>query len=133
MCIVHLIALGGGVLAASMPGWAVGLAIALAVLIFLVWCGKTVVGAQYIPNDRVGIVEKLWSATGSVPEGRIIALNGEAGYQSELLRGGLHFWLWPWQYRVHRMPLVTVPQGKIGYIYARDGAALSPSQTLGQC
>jgi uncharacterized membrane protein YqiK len=31
------------------------------------------------------------------------------------------------------MPLVTVPQGKIGYVYARDGAALSPSQTLGQC
>jgi uncharacterized membrane protein YqiK len=28
-------------------------------------------------------------------------------------------------------PLVTVPQGKIGYVYARDGQPLSPSQTLG--
>ncbi len=31
-----------------------------------------------------------------------------------------------------RSPLVSVPQGKIGYVYARDGEALLPSQTLGQ-
>ena len=28
------------------------------------------------------------------------------------------------------MPLVTVPQGKIAYVYARDGEPLSPGQTL---
>ena len=28
-------------------------------------------------------------------------------------------------------PLVTIPQGKIGYVYARDGKPLPPSQTLG--
>ena len=33
---------------------------------------------RYIPNNKVGVVEKLWSAQGSVPEGCIIALNGEA-------------------------------------------------------
>src|SRR5262249_54071421 len=76
--------------------------------------------------------EKLWSAGGSVPEGHIVALNGEAGYQAELLRGGLHFGLWRWQYRVHKTPLVTIPQGKIGYVYARDGEPLPPSQTLGR-
>ena len=42
---------------------------------------------RYIPNDRVGIVEKLWSPSGSIKHG-IIALNGEAGFQPELLRGG---------------------------------------------
>ena len=46
---------------------------------------------RVIPNDRAAVVEKLWSANGSVAEGRIIALNGEAGYQAELLRGGVHF------------------------------------------
>ena len=46
---------------------------------------------RYIPNDYVGVVEKLWSPSGSVPEGQIIALDGEAGYQAELLRGGVHF------------------------------------------
>lgn len=87
-------------------------------------------GLRYIPNNRVGIVEKLWSGSGSVPEGRIIALNGEAGYQADLLRGGLHFSYWRYQYRIHQVRLVTVPQGKIGYVYARDGRPLGPSQTL---
>jgi len=87
---------------------------------------------RYIPNQRVGVVEKLWSGLGSVPEGRIIALGGEAGYQADLLRGGVHFGLWRWQYRVHKVPLVTIPQGKIGYVYARDGEPLPPSQTIGR-
>src|SRR5262249_51338048 len=42
------------------------------------------------------------------------------------------FGLWRWQYRVHQVTLVTVPQGKIGYVYARDGEPLLPSQTIGQ-
>src|SRR5262245_48599804 len=82
-------------------------------------------GLRYIPNDRVGVVEKLWAKKGSVPEGRIIALTGEAGYQADVLRGGFHLGLWRWQFRIHKMPLVTVPQGQIGYIYARDGEPLT--------
>ena len=83
---------------------------------------------RYIPNSRVGIVEKLVSAKGSVKSG-LIALEGEAGFQPYVLRGGWHF-LTPFQYRVHRMPLVTIPQGKIGYVFARDGQPLPPTQTL---
>src|SRR5262245_9781083 len=83
---------------------------------------------RYIPNDRVGVVEKLWSPRGSVTHG-IIALEGEAGYQPALLRGGWHV-LMPFQYRLHKMPLVTIPQGKIGYVFARDGDPLPPTQTL---
>ena len=90
------------------------------------------IGLRYIPNNRVGVVEKLWSAKGSVPAGGIIAAHGEAGFQVDLLRGGVHFGLWRWQYRIHKISLVTVPQGKIGYVYARDGQPLSASQTLGQ-
>jgi uncharacterized membrane protein YqiK len=82
----------------------------------------------YIPNNRVGILEKLISAKGSVRSG-LIALEGEAGFQPELLRGGWHF-LKPFQYRVHRMPLVTIPQGEIGYLFARDGQSLPPTQSL---
>lgn len=85
---------------------------------------------RFIPNDCVGVVEKLWSAAGSVEEGRIIALGDEAGVQAELLRGGLHFGYWRWQYRIHPAPLVTIAQGTIGYVYARDGQPLPPSQTL---
>ena len=104
------------------------LAVALVVLIFC----SAVLGIRYIPNNRVGIIEKLWSSKGSVVEGRMLALRGEAGYQADLLRGGIHMFLWPWQYRIHKVSLVTVPQGKIGYVYARDGEPLPPSQTLGR-
>jgi uncharacterized membrane protein YqiK len=83
---------------------------------------------RYIPNRSVGIVEKLVSARGSLESG-FIALEGEAGYQPRVLRGGWHL-LTPFQYRIHRMPLVTIPQGKIGYVFARDGAPLPPTQTL---
>jgi uncharacterized membrane protein YqiK len=56
-------------------------------------------------------------------------LNGEAGFQPRLLRGGWHV-LMPFQYRIHKMPLVTIPQGKIGYVFARDGEPLPPTQAL---
>ncbi|MBL8878900.1 MAG: hypothetical protein JNG88_07250 [Phycisphaerales bacterium] len=84
---------------------------------------------RYIPNNRAGIVEKRFSARGSVQHG-FIAMNGEAGFQPHVLRGGLHL-LIPFQYKVHIVPLVTIPQGKIGYIFARDGRPLAPTQTLG--
>ena len=100
-------------------------------LVVLVIAACELSGLRYIANNKVGVVEKLWSMKGSVPEGGIIALHGEAGFQAEVLRGGMHFGLWRWQFRIHRMPLVAIPQGKIGYVYARDGEALLPSQTLG--
>jgi hypothetical protein len=38
-------------------------------------------GIRFIPNNRIGVVEKRWSfGKGSVKSG-LIALNGEAGYQ----------------------------------------------------
>jgi uncharacterized membrane protein YqiK len=85
---------------------------------------------RWIPNDRIGVVEKWWSLAGSVTEGRIIAPAAEAGYQADILRGGLHFGWWRWQYAIHTAPLVSIPEGKIGYVFARDGEPLPPSQTL---
>jgi uncharacterized membrane protein YqiK len=83
---------------------------------------------RYIGNNRVAVVEKLWSASGSIPGG-LIALKGEAGYQPEVLRGGVHFFM-PFQFRLHVQSLVTIPQGRIGYVFARDGAPLGADQSL---
>jgi len=100
----------------------------LAALLVL-WLIAWVTGAvRYIPNDRIGVVEKLWSGSGSVKLG-LLALNGEAGFQPELRRGGFHFFA-PLQYRVHICPMVSVTQGKIGYVFARDGIDLPAGQTL---
>ena len=112
-----------GILFSVGIGAAIVLAVAIGVYLFL--------GVRYIPHRRVGIIEKLWSASGSLTEGRIIALNGEAGYQAKVLRGGLYFGYPFWKFTIHKVPLVTVAEGRIGYVYARDGQPLQPVQTLG--
>jgi len=83
---------------------------------------------RYIPNHKVGVKERLFSGRGSLTSG-VIALDGEAGFQPDVLRGGWHI-LPPFQYRVHLVPLVTIPQGRLGYVYARDGRPLPSTQTL---
>lgn len=85
-------------------------------------------GLRVIRNDRVGVVEKRFAAAGSIERG-LIARAGEAGFQPEVLRGGVH-WRMPFVYRVRTAPLVTVPQGRIGYVFARDGVPLAPEQAL---
>ena len=77
-------------------GWTTGsatlaaLGITLGALLVL-WLLATLTGAvRYIPNDRIGVVEKLWSGSGSVKLG-LLALGGEAGFQPDLRRGGFHF------------------------------------------
>jgi uncharacterized membrane protein YqiK len=83
---------------------------------------------RYISNNQVGIVEKMWAAKGSITSG-FIALHGEAGFEPEILRGGVHVFF-PFTYRIHKSDLVTVGQGKIAYVFARDGASLGASQAL---
>ena len=107
-------------------GVTVGVIVALAIAVYLF------LGVRYIPHRRVGIIEKLWSASGSLTDGRIIALNGEAGYQAKVLRGGLFVGYPFWKYTIHKVPLVTVAEGRIGYVYARDGQPLPPAETLGR-
>lgn len=105
--------------------WGPRVALALGVLLALLFLSGAIV---YIPNNRVGILEKFFSRKGSVKEG-LMAMAGESGFQPYVLRGGWHL-LFPFQYRIHRMPIVTIPQGKIGYVFARDGQALPQGQTL---
>jgi len=102
-----------------------GLILATVLIFFWLTC-------RYIPNNRVGVLEKLWSGHGGLKEGAIIALHGEAGYQADILRGGIHFGIWRWQYAVHKIPLIRVKQSKIGYVFALGGEQLEPSQTLGE-
>lgn len=107
-------------------------ALAVAAVVAALAVGAWLLGVRYIPHNKVGVVEKLWASKGSLTDGRIIAVNGEAGYQTEILRGGVHAFYYPWQFKIHREPLVSIPEGKIGYIYSRDGEPLAPVQTLGR-
>ena len=89
-----------------------------------------ILGLRVINSNEVAVVEKWWSFKGSLKDS-IIALHGEAGYAPDLLRGGIHFKS-VLMYRIHKYPLITVPQGQIAYLFARDGMPLAPTQTLGR-
>lgn len=106
------------------PIMVLGAIIALYLIIF------QVLGLRIISSNEVAVVEKWWSPKGSLKDS-IIALNGEAGYQPALLRGGIHFRT-VFMFKIHKYPLITIPQGQIAYIFARDGQPLAPIQTLGK-
>ena len=100
------------------------LAFGLYVFVCLVLLAALLIGASSIhrigPNE-VGLVIKRWgrSRTAEGP----VALDGEAGYQADLLMPGIAFRLWPVN-RVEKHPWVQVPTGEIGLVVAQVGAPL---------
>jgi uncharacterized membrane protein YqiK len=84
-------------------------------------------GVILVPNDSVGVITKKFALFGThrdLPDGSIIALHGEAGYQADTLTPGLHFGLWPLQFRVALVKFLTIPPGKVGCVEACDGKPL---------
>jgi uncharacterized membrane protein YqiK len=72
----------------------------------------------------------LFGAQRTLPDGKIIALSGEAGFQAETLSPGLHLGLWPWQYSVEMVKFLTVPYGKVGTVEACDGRSLASGRIV---
>ena len=90
-------------------------------------------GVIMVPDDSIGVVTKKFVLVGKhrrLPDGRIIALNGEAGYQADTLAPGLHIGLWPWQYKVELVTFCTIPPGKVGCVEACDGKPLSSGRIV---
>jgi uncharacterized membrane protein YqiK len=100
--------------------------IAILSALFFWWAG-----AVLITERQVGVVIKRF-ASRSMEPGDLVALNGEAGYQVDILAPGLHFGRWCWQYRVLKVPVTVVPQGEIGLVIAASGAAMPADRILGK-
>jgi uncharacterized membrane protein YqiK len=111
--------------------WVIALALVIA-------CYRLILrlfGVVLIPQSSIGIVDKRYSVVGknrTLPEGQIVALNGEAGIQADTLAPGLHFFLWPWQYKIKLQDFLLVPQDSIGVVEARDGIPLTEGRVLGK-
>lgn len=103
----------------------------LVVAILIAVLAPFLLGVVRIGEREVGIVVKKFSRT-SLPAGRLIALNGEAGYQADTLAPGLHFGYFGWQYSVRKVALTVVPQGQIALVVAADGAAIPSHRILGR-
>lgn len=90
-------------------------------------------GIIIIPEDKIGLVTKkfvLFGKNRELPENRIIAINGEAGFQARSLPPGIYFGYWPWQFEITLQPLLIIPQGQIGLIVAKDGKDLETGAIL---
>src|ERR1043165_5697003 len=81
-----------------------------------------------IREDQSGLVIKRFGRP--LASGRIIALNGEAGYQARLLSPGWHTRLWRWRYKVVKVPVVVVHPGEIALVVAADGEAIPAERVL---
>ena len=90
-------------------------------------------GIIFIPEDKIGLVTKKFVLFGddkALPDGRIIATKGEAGYQAQTLAPGVYFWMWLWQYEITLQQLTVIPNGKIGLLIAKDGSGLTSGRVL---
>lgn len=118
----------------SILTWAVPVGIALFLLIFYKFILRVFFGLVIVPEDRIGLVTKKFVLFGKqeLPEGRIIATNGEAGFQAQTLAPGVYFGKWFWQYSIQFQPFIVIPTGKIGLILAKDGAELEVGRILGR-
>jgi uncharacterized membrane protein YqiK len=107
------------------------------VLVLIVAFHKAVLriffGTVIVSETQIGVVNKKWVIFGkhrTLPDGAIVALNGEAGLQADTLAPGIHFGLWAWQYTVYMVPFTTIDRGHIGIVEARDGHPLSGGRVL---
>ena len=117
--------------------WWVGLVL-LALALFVPPIQKallSVFGIRLVAEDSLGVVNArfiLFRKFKTLPDGKIIALRGEAGYQADTLAPGVHFFLWPWQFEVDMTKFIRIPEGKIGIVEAVDGTAIPAGRVLGK-
>lgn len=83
-----------------------------------------------IREDQVGVVIKRFSRGKALPEGRVVALEGEAGYQARALAPGVHFGYWTWQYKIEKHPITVIAPGHIGLVIANDGEPMPVNRVL---
>jgi uncharacterized membrane protein YqiK len=111
--------------------WVAAALIAIGLYKQVLW----LLGVIIIDDDSIGVVTKkfvLFGANKELPPNRIIALNGEAGYQADTLAPGLHWGFWPWQFDVETQKFFEVPEGHIGLVESVDGAPLPDGRIVGQ-
>lgn len=109
--------------------WIAG-ALGLAVLLLFV---KALLGIVVIAEYEVGVVIRRFALDGrKLPNGRIVALNNEPGYQARTMGPGYHFWYWPWMFKVIKDQLTVIRPGHVGLVVARDGDAVPAERIIGK-
>jgi regulator of protease activity HflC (stomatin/prohibitin superfamily) len=99
-------------------------AIVIAVAAFFVYSGL-----YLIQDNEVGIKrKKMFGKT--MPQGHIIALDGEVGIQADTLMPGL-YWKMPFIWAVEKVKVVNIGPDWIGMVNAIDGRPMQKGRVLG--
>ncbi|KAF2333606.1 SPFH domain-containing protein [Flavobacterium ginsenosidimutans] len=102
-------------------------------IIFYKFILRVFFGMVMVPEDKIGLVTKkfvLFGADRSLPDGRIIATKGEAGFQAQTLAPGLYWGMWIWQYSIDMTGFTIIPEGKIGLVLSKDGKEIPTGRIL---
>ncbi|MFC4815791.1 MULTISPECIES: SPFH domain-containing protein [unclassified Flavobacterium] len=105
----------------------------VACFIFYKFVLRVFFGMVIVPEDKIGLVTKkfvLFGTDKALPDGRIIATKGEAGFQAQTLAPGLYWGMWIWQYSVDMSPFTIIPEGKIGLVLSKDGKEIPTGRIL---
>ncbi|RZJ68224.1 MAG: flotillin family protein [Flavobacterium sp.] len=90
-------------------------------------------GMVIVPEDKIGLVTKKFVIFGTdkaLPDSRIIATKGEAGFQAQTLAPGLYWGMWFWQYTVDMAAFIIIPEGKVGLVLSKDGHEIPTGHIL---
>src|SRR5213596_2843984 len=63
-----------------------------------------------------------------MPPGRVVATEGEAGIQAEVLKPGLHLIKYPFERIVRKVPLIEIGADELGIVEAVDGEPMPPGR-----
>ena len=102
--------------------------IILAVVVLILLGGVWYVVTRFLVNvgaQEVAIKERRYLGK-RMPQGRVVATEGEVGIQADVLKPGLHFVWYPIEAVVRKVPLVEIGADELGVIEAVDG---EPMQT----
>lgn len=102
-------------------------------IVFYKFILRVFFGMVMVPEDKIGLVTKkfvLFGTDKSLPDGRIIATKGEAGYQAKTLAPGLYWGMWIWQYSIDMTSFTLIPEGKIGLVLSKDGKEIPTGRIL---
>lgn len=108
----------------SIPGAKLKAILVLVAVVVIALIGVIATSVVKIGGDEVGIVEKKLFG-GDLPDGQILAVDGENGIQAQILAPGWHV-KWVWQYNVTKTKMIEIKEGFVGLVQAADGQSLPP-------
>ncbi len=104
-----------------------GILIAIAVVFVLLLILAPLTGMLVnIRGQQVGILERKYFGH-RLPEGRVVALKGQVGYQAAALQPGLNL-LRPFSYKVTKSDMIDVAEDEVGLVESIDGTSLDPGR-----